>query len=427
MSRTLAGWLARIEQQHPEPIALGLERVARVWQRMRMAIDAPVFTVSGTNGKGSTCAMLEAILRSAGHRTGLYASPHLLRYNERVRICGTEATDDALVAGFEAVEAARDDVPLTYFEYGTLGALWLFARERLDALVLEVGLGGRLDAVNIVDPDCAILTSIGIDHVGYLGDTREAIGAEKAGIFRRDRPAVVADRDPPRSVLDTARRQGALLYLIGRDFDCHSEPHQWRYRGLDGSSTVLAHPALRGGAQLRNACAALAALEALRTRVPVAMQDIRYGLAHVSLPGRFQVLPGRPQVILDVAHNPAAAQVLADNLGASGYAPETVAVIGMLGDKDAVGVVAALSGRVTRWHVAALAGPRGSSGQAVMDAIAASGSVAPATLHASAADAFRAARGECGESDKIVVCGSFLTVAEVMATLEGGRRQSANG
>jgi dihydrofolate synthase/folylpolyglutamate synthase len=426
VSRTLSGWLTYIEQQHPSAIALGLDRVAEVWRRMGAGVAAPVITVGGTNGKGSTCAILEAILRSAGYRTGLYASPHLLRYNERVRIAGLEARDDALVAGFEAVEAARAGVALTYFEYGTLAALWLYVREHVDVLVLEVGLGGRLDAVNIVDADCAVLTSIGIDHVGFLGGTREAIGAEKAGIFRAGRPAVVADRDPPRSLLDAAQRVGARLLLIGRDFDCQSEAQQWQYRGLEGGRSVLAHPALRGGAQLRNASAAIAALEALKPRLPVAMQDIRQGLAHVSLRGRFQVIPGRPQVIFDVAHNPQAAQVLAENLGSSGYAPETIAVIGMLGDKDPTGVVAALAGRITRWHVAALAGERGTSGQQLVDAIKAANPAAPVFLHASPRHAFDTARNAAGENDKIVVCGSFLTVAEVMAGMESRDRRSAH-
>ncbi len=415
MRRALSAWLAHIEQQHPSAIALGLERVAAVRARMDLAVAAPVFTVAGTNGKGSTCAMLEAILRAAGYRTGLYASPHLARYNERVRIAGREADDDALAEGFEAVERARGEVPLTYFEYGTLAALWLFAREASDALVLEVGLGGRLDAVNVIDTDCAVLTSVAIDHTGYLGDTREAIGAEKAGIFRAGRPAVVADSDPPQSVLAAAGRIGARLLLYGRDFDAQSEAQQWRYRGPDGSAAVLAHPALRGSVQLRNAAAAITALQAMRERIPVALQDIRNGLAHVELPGRFQALPGRPQVILDVAHNPEAARVLAANLGASGYAPETIAVIGMLRDKDMKGVAAELAKRVTRWHAASLPDPRGASSAELAAAIEAAAPGSPVFQHATPAQAFASARAGASEGDKIIVCGSFLTVAEVMA------------
>jgi dihydrofolate synthase/folylpolyglutamate synthase len=407
VARSLADWLGHIERQHPKAIALGLERVREVLGILKPALGCPVITVGGTNGKGSTCAMLEAILRAGGYRTGLYTSPHLLRYNERVRIAGVEATDEALVASFEAVEAARGGVPLTYFEYGTLGALWLFARERLDALVLEVGLGGRLDAVNAVDPDCAVLTSVGIDHVDFLGDTREAIGREKAGIFRAGRPAVVADPDPPASVLATDAR----LLRIGRDFGYVNRGTQWTWWGPSGRRSGLAHPALRGTIQLRNASAALAALDCLRERIPVAAQDVRRGLAEVTVPGRFQVLPGRPQVILDVAHNPEAAAVLAENLGAGGFAPETIAVLGMLKDKDVAGVVRAVAPRFTRWHLATLPGPRGASAAELAAALAAENVRAPRSEHPSVAAALAAAKSEAAENDKIVVFGSFLTVA----------------
>src|SRR5213075_1068772 len=254
----LAEWLAFIERQHPKSIALGLERVAQVWRRMNVALECPVITVGGTNGKGSVCAMLEAMLRPGGYRTGLYSSPHLERYNERVRIAGAEASDEALSAAFAAVEAVRGEVELTYFEYGTLGALWLFAREPIEAAVLEVGLGGRLDAVNIVDADCAVLTSIGIDHVDYLGPDRESIGREKAGIFRAGRPAVIAEPQPPASVLAAAGKH----LLLGRDFGYVDEKSQWSYWGAAGKRGGLAHPALRGTIQLRNASAAMCALDA---------------------------------------------------------------------------------------------------------------------------------------------------------------------
>src|SRR5262245_8007639 len=258
------------------------------------------------------------MLRAAGHRTGLYTSPHLVRYNERVRIAGVE-TDDALLAeGFAAVEAARGDVPLTYFEFGTLAAIWVFQKEHIETAILEVGLGGRLDAVNAVDADCAVLTSIAIDHVDYLGADRESIGREKAGIFRAGRPAVIAEPDPPRSV---SHAVGEKLF-IGKDFGFTAQQSQWDYWGPRGKRSGLAHPALRGEIQLRNASAALCALDAVQ--LPVAMQDVRRGLAEVALPGRFQALPGRPQVILDVAHNVEAAKTLAGNLLASGFAPETI-------------------------------------------------------------------------------------------------------
>jgi dihydrofolate synthase/folylpolyglutamate synthase len=422
-ARTLADWLQFIGRQHPDAIALGLDRVRAVLERMRVAIDCPVFTVAGTNGKGSVCAYLEGILRASGRRTGLYTSPHLLRYNERIRIDAREATDARLCESFEAVERARGEVPLTYFEFGTLGAFWLFAQERLDVLVLEVGLGGRLDAVNVRDADCAVLTSVALDHTQLLGATREAIGREKAGIFRAGRPAVVADPEPPATVLQEAQRIGAQPLLLGRDFGYRAQHGQWDYWGPAGRRAGIAHPALRGARQLRNAAAALAALDALRERLPVAMQDVRRGFAEVSLPGRFQVLPGRPQVILDVSHNAEAAQTLAENLGASGYARETIGVFGMLRDKDIAAVARALAPRISRWHVASLPGPRGASAAEVLRALAAEGIAQPCTPHDSAASAFAAARSEAREDDKIVAFGSFLTVAEVMQALatRGGR------
>ncbi len=410
--KTLAGWLAYIEQQHPQAIALGLERVAEVLGRLAPNIACPVITVGGTNGKGSTCAMLEAILQAGGYRTGLYTSPHLRRYNERVRVGGIEADDGALCEGFAAVEAARAGAPLTYFEFGTLAALQVFAAARLDALILEVGLGGRLDAVNAVDPDCAVLTSIGIDHVEYLGGTREAIGREKAGIFRAGRPAVVADPEPPQSGMEEARRIGARLLLFGREFGYRAQGAQWSYWGPAGKRSGLAHPALRGAIQLRNASAALAALDGLRERLPVAMQDVRRGLAEASVPGRFQVLPGRPQIVLDVAHNPEAAAVLAANLGDSGYARETIAVVGMLKDKDIAGVLRALAPRVTRWHVATLAGPRGADARALSRTLLELKVQSPVIEHETVSAALASAKNEAGENDKIVVFGSFLTVAD---------------
>ena len=409
--RSLADWLGYIERQHPQAIALGLDRVAEVFSRLDVRIACPVVTVGGTNGKGSTCALLEAILRAAGYRTGLYTSPHLLRYNERVRIAGREADDSALCEAFAAVERARGTVPLTYFEFGSLAAIALFSAGNLDALILEVGLGGRLDAVNVLDADCAVLTSVGIDHTEYLGSTREAIGREKAGIFRSGKPAVAADPSPPASVLEEARRIGANLLLIGRDFGYQAQGMQWAYWGPGGKRSGLAHPALRGAMQLRNASAALAAADALRERLPVAMQDLRRGLAEAVLPGRFQVLPGRPQVVLDVAHNPEAAAVLAANLGDSGFAPETIAVFGMLKDKDIAGVVRALAPRITRWHLATLPGARGADAAQLAGALMAEKIQTPFFKHPTLAEALAAARGEAGENDKIVVFGSFLTVA----------------
>ena len=406
--RSLADWLGYIERQHPQTIALGLDRVREVLAALGISFSCPIITVAGTNGKGSVCAILESVLRAGGYRTGLYTSPHLLHYNERVRVAGREAEDAALCEAFEAVESARGKVPLTYFEFGTLAAFWLFRREKLDALVLEVGLGGRLDAVNVVDADCGVLASVGIDHVEYLGDNRELIGREKAGIFRPGRPAIVADPQPPQSVLSAEAR----LLLIGRDFGYVNQGTQWSWWGPSGKRAGLAHPALRGAIQLRNASAAMAALDSLRERLPLAMQDVRRGLAEVTLPGRFQVLPGKPQIVLDVAHNPEAAAVLASNLGDSGYAPETIGVLGMLKDKDIAGVVRAMARRITRWHLATLPGPRGVDSRLLAGIFLELKIKTPVTEHDSVAEALAAARKEAGENDKIVVFGSFLTVAD---------------
>jgi len=409
--RTLDKWLDYIGQQHPQTIAMGLDRTKAVLKSLAISLSCPVITVGGTNGKGSTCAMLEAILRAAGYRTGLYSSPHLVRYNERVRISSEEADDALLCDSFAAVEAARKDTPLTYFEFGTLAAFWIFQKLKIEAAVLEVGLGGRLDAVNAIDADCAVLTSVAIDHVEYLGPDRESIGREKAGIFRAGRPAVIAEPAPPRSVLEAP---GEKL-LFGRDFSYQADGNQWAYDGPGGKRAGLAYPALRGAIQLRNASAAFCALDALR--LPIAMQEIRRGLAEVGLPGRFQVLPGRPQVILDVAHNPQAAHTLAENLATSGFAPETYAVCGMLQDKDIAGVLRELAPRITRWHLASLPGPRG----APADALAAHLENASVRKFASPARALEAALGAASENDKIVVFGSFLTVGDAITWLKQHR------
>ncbi len=419
----LDDWLTYLESLHPTSIALGLDRVRSVREHLDGSVACPVVTVGGTNGKGSTCAMLESILRCAGYRTGLYTSPHLLRYNERVRIAGVEASDEELVAAFVAVEnarlAARDargaPVTLTYFEFGTLAALWLFAREALDVLILEVGLGGRLDAVNVVDPDVAVVTSVDIDHVDYLGATREDIGREKAGIFRGGRPAVCADPVPPRSLLAAARDAGAELFLAGRDYGFVDEATQWRYRGPRGERFGLPLPALRGAAQIANAAAALTVLDLLYPRLPVGGGAVREGLVTVALPGRFQVLPGRPVTVLDVAHNPQAARTLADALFAMGYHPQTIAVCAMLADKDIESVVAAMRPRVDRWFVAPLSGPRGATAERMRDSLLAAGVAASAIRRFDdVTSAFAAARDAAGEADRITIFGSFLTVAAAL-------------
>ncbi len=426
---TLADWLAHLETLHPKTIALGLERVRAVHAHLDATLRCPVITVGGTNGKGSTCAMLESILRCAGFRTALYSSPHLVRYHERVRLDARDTDDAELVTAFAAVEAARiaaGHVALTYFEFGTLAALWLFARAAPDVAVLEVGLGGRLDAVNIVDADVAVVTSIDIDHVDYLGETREAIGREKAGIFRRGRPAVCGDRDPPSTVREAAATLEVPLLVLGRDYDYADERTQWRFRGPRGARFGLPVPALRGAYQLANAATALMALDLLHARLPVSAQALREGLVHVTLGGRFEVLPGRPTTILDVAHNPQAARALAAALGSMGFHPKTIAVCAMLGDKDVDGVVRALLPCVDRWFVAGLGGARAGTAERLHATLLAAGVAATAIrTFATVAAAFGAAREAAGEADRIVVFGSFHTVAAAKECLAGSLAERA--
>jgi len=426
---TLTDWLAHLEAQHPQGAAgieLGLDRVRAVSQALGQQQSVPLITVAGTNGKGSTCAMLERILGCAGYRVGLYTSPHLLAYNERVHIDGAPCDDAALCSGFARVEAARciagaaGEVALTYFEFSTLAAWECFASANVDVIILEVGLGGRLDAVNIFDADCAVVTAIDLDHCDYLGDTREAIGFEKAGIFRSGKTAICSDPAPPQSLVDYAENIGVELRVIGRDFGYLRQEGQWQFWTKHGEHlgrrSGLAHPALRGAIQLQNASGVLAALDALRDRLPVAMQDIRRGLIEVELPGRFQTLPGSPAVVLDVAHNPQAAKALADNLGGLGqnYYPATWAVFGMLRDKDIAAVVRALAGRVTHWLPCTLSGPRTASAAELRDILLAQGVAGPLPLFDSPGAAFRHARENAGENDRIIAFGSFLTVAAVL-------------
>jgi dihydrofolate synthase / folylpolyglutamate synthase len=424
----LAAWLERIERLHPRQIELGLERVRLVAERMVLRIEAISIIVGGTNGKGSTCAMLESILLAAGYRVGCYTSPHLMHFNERARINGEAASDEQLIEQFEAVEAARGDSSLTWFEFTTLAILRLFERSSLDVLVLEVGMGGRLDAVNIVDADCSIVTCIDIDHAEFLGDTREAIGFEKAHIYRPGRPAICTDPVPPQSLIDHASSIGADLWRFGQDFNYSGDRQQWSYGGRSQRRNSLAYPALRGANQLLNASGVLAALEALRARLPVSAQAIRQGLASVELPGRFQVLAGRPAVVLDVGHNPHAAAHLAANLDNMGFFPYTFAVFGMLADKDIDATISHLRSRVDHWLCVDLSGPRGSSAADLAARLRKAGVIpgegvdAERTIScfASPREAFAAAQERAGENDRIVVFGSFLTVADVLAA-RGGR------
>lgn len=415
---TLDDWLKYLERLHPQAIAMGLERVLRLKQALALDPGCPIITVGGTNGKGSCCAMLEAVLLHAGYRVGCYTSPHLLRYNERVRIGGRIANDDELCRAFERVESARVDTAggtlLTYFEFGTLAAMLAFAEANIEVAILEVGLGGRLDAVNVFDADCALVASVDLDHQGYLGDTRDAIGFEKAGIFRAGRPAICADANPPATLAARAAEIRAELMLINHDFGYVAAKAQWRYWGRGGKRQGLPYPALRGAYQLANAAACITALDCLRERLPVTAQDIRSGLLQAELAGRFEVLPGRPTVILDVAHNPHAARALAANLASMPRSANTFAVFAMLKDKDIAGVVNAVKDRITRWFVATTEGPRGAAAQQLAEELNRAGVTAPVTQFEDVAGAWRAARDIAAGNDKIIAFGSFLTVAAVM-------------
>jgi len=410
----LPDWLAYLESLHPKTIALGLERVAQVKQRLNLQADFPVIVVGGTNGKGSVCAMLESIMHAAGYRVGCYTSPHLLDYNERVRIAKKQASDAELCASFAQIEQARGDIPLTYFEFGTLAAMQCFIGHKVEVGILEVGLGGRLDAVNVFDNDCAVVTNVDIDHTDYLGDTREQIAFEKAGIFRAGRVAIFGDAEVPQAVTDHAEKIGAQLWRIGREFGFTPRQGQWDYRSTVGARNSLPYPALRGAFQLHNASAALAALGALRDKLPVGMEAVRRGLVEVSLPGRFQVVPGKPALILDVAHNPHAARSLAQNLASLPPCPRTFAVFTMLKDKDMAGVARALKDHVDVWLVAGIHAPRGATAAELALVLDAEGVKGTILTFATATDALQHACNEASENDRIAAFGSFYTVAEVM-------------
>src|SRR5471030_1990596 len=416
---TLPAWLALLESRHAETVInMVLDRVLAVKERLQLNFSCPVVMVAGTNGKGSTCAMLESVLLRAGYKVGLYIKPHFLDFNERARINGELAGDDVLVASFDAVEAVRGDTVLTYFEFTTLAIMHLLAGAGMDVAILEVGLGGRLDAVNIVDADVAIVTSVDIDHTDYLGDTREKIGFEKAGIFRAGKTAICSDPVPPQSLIDHAVAIGADLWLMGRDFNYSGDKQQWNYGGRSQRRNSLAYPSLRGANQILNAAAVLAALEALRLQLPVGAQEVRTGLVTVELPGRFQVLPGRPTVILDVAHNPHAAAALNQNLGNMGFHPYTYAVFGSMHDKDIDGVIAAMSEHVDHWCLTDLPSPRAASASelaAKVQIVQPERAERTVNIFTDPALAYANAMSRAGENDRIVVFGSFLTVAGVMA------------
>lgn len=406
----LASWLSYLENLHAKTIDMGLERVSQVAAKLDVLKPAPfVFTVAGTNGKGTTCRTLESVLTAAGYSVGVYSSPHLVRYTERVRIAGKELPESAHTASFAEIEAARGEISLTYFEYGTLSALWLFKQANLDVVILEVGLGGRLDATNMVDADVAVITSIALDHTDWLGPDRESIGREKAGIFRAEKPAIVGEPEMPYTIADVAQEKGALLQRRGVDWHYAVSGDSWRFTDANGTLTGLPLPQV----PQPNAATALAALRA--SGLTIGEQAIRDGIAGAILPGRFQIVSESPRVILDVAHNPHAAEYLTGRLKGLPKQGRVLAVIGMLHDKDIAGTLAWLKSVVDDWYCAPLEGPRGATAEQLLEHLG------QGTVYDSVAQAWQAALAEAKPEDTVLVCGSFHTVAHVMEVMDAGR------
>ena len=413
---TLADWLAHCEQLHPKTIDMTLERLVAVRDRLVLRFSVPVISVAGTNGKGSSCAMLEAVALQAGYRVGVYIKPHLVHFEERCRINGAMVSAESLLPHFEAVEVARQGVTLTWFEFTTLAIMRALAEAPLDLVILEVGMGGRLDAVNAVDADCALITSIALDHTEFLGSDREAIAFEKAGIMRSGKPVIVSDPVPPAALQARADAVGADLWLLGRDYNFQGDKLQWAWRGRQQRFNGLAYPALRGANQLINAAGALAVFEAMRDRLPINAQAVRNGLAMVELPGRFQVIAGQPALVLDVAHNPQSVAALANNLDQMGYFPQTHAVFGAMRDKDLSTMLAHIAPLVDHWHLADLPAARAAGASELAAAVRAAspGRAIGMTLHPDPEAALQAAAAAADPADRIVVFGSFYTVGGVL-------------
>ena len=428
--RSLGDWLAYLEQLHPTAIDMGLERAREVAVRLGLGRPARrIVTVTGTNGKGSTCAFIASLLRAQGLKVGVYSSPHLLRYNERVQIDGEQASDEALCAAFAAVEAARGDVSLTYFEMGTLAAFWLFQRAGLDAAVLEVGLGGRLDAVNLVDADVSVVTNIGLDHSEWLGDSRDSVATEKAGIFRSGKPALCGDLHPPASLLDCAASLPAPLYLRGRDFDLALDAHGWHWRGVSSAGEPLElHDLPLLSLPVENAALAIQAFVLLEPvwqpeRVADALLQTRVTgrLDRRTLRSKGQNVP----LLLDVGHNPHAASYLAESLAARPPAGRRLAVFGLLADKDLDGILDVLLPRVDDWAVAPLATPRSAPAGDLQNALLRRG--VSVSIHAGVAQALEAQLAQAEEGDEILLFGSFYCVAEALEWLNRYAGESEHG
>lgn len=424
MTRSLADWLTYQESTHPRDIALGLDRVRAVWTAMGSPRPAPrVITVGGTNGKGSTVALIEGMLRAAGYRVGCYTSPHLIRYNERIRLDGIDASDEALVASFERIERARGTTPQTYFEFGTLAAIDLMSRASLDVAILEVGLGGRLDAVNIIDADVAVITTIDLDHQDWLGGDRDTIGREKAGIARAGRPAIVGEQDPPEGLLAALAALGARVMRAGDAYRVArhdtADRHDWTWTHADGTALDLPLPALDAPVQLDNAATAIAAIHALGPRLDVPPGAIRHALAGVRVPGRLQKIADRPATLVDVGHNPQAARALAAWIDARPRRGRVLAVYGALSDKDTHGVIAALGERIDRWYIAGLDRdtPRGLNADALAASLAATLPHAAQSAFTGVQAAWDAARADAGEDDILLLFGSFFVASVALAAV----------
>lgn len=417
LPESLAGWLEYIEALHPKSIAMGLDRVNEVKQRLNLDPQFPIIVVGGTNGKGSACAMLEHIYSVAGYKTACYTSPHFLRYNERVRVAGKDVGDEDLLLAVAAVEEARESTPLTYFEFGTLAAVWHFMHSDPQIAILEVGLGGRLDAVNIFDPACTIVTAVDFDHMDFLGDNRESIGYEKAGIFRKGVPAICGDENPPGSLIKHANSIGANIALLGKDFYVRQQENHWTYEDAKIELAELPYPALAGDFQLANAACVIRAIESLQLQLPVDKKHIVEGLQSVTLAGRFQQCLQHPQVILDVAHNPHAAHALAQNLHQLPASDRTLAVFGMLADKDMAGVIREMGRQIDVWYLADIHSARGATAQQLARLIHQFDGDCKIKMHTDVISAYRQACFDAGENDRIIVFGSFYTVADVMKFL----------
>ncbi|MGN0918993.1 MAG: bifunctional tetrahydrofolate synthase/dihydrofolate synthase, partial [Oxalobacter sp.] len=415
--RSLAEWVDYIGAMHPQNIALGLDRIGVVKERLAIHFSCPVVIVGGTNGKGSTCMMLETIWRMAGYRVGQYTSPHIHRFNERIRIDGQMVDDEVLICAFEAVEAVRGDVPLTFFEFTTLVAMKLFADAGLNVAVFEVGLGGRFDAVNLLDADVAIVTNVAIDHQAFLGDTREKIGFEKAGIYRQGRIALYGELEPPQSLLDHVAIIGADLKLYGRDYIGEADGNTWHYQGPSGSTLwELPRPSLYGDCQIANAATVLTVVHELQDRLPVYVEAVFEALPQVRLPGRFDIIQHDPLVIVDVAHNPHAARTLADNLRALPCEGRTLAVYGAMADKDIKGVVCALKDQIDVWYITNLPLPRAATVDVLLAELLAVGVPREQIVICEEVEkALDSARKNASNNDRIAAFGSFWVVTGVTA------------